>query len=245
MSHSVTLLCRIDSLSDKNHIDGKVSSVLKGFRNHFRGRKSQLTPDSQLERKFVFHRLTPVDANRLISTCKIHAVDICMKSVSARPALSSAPTPPTSPVSSALSPNFSAPRDKTPPKKPRAESDDSPSSSTRRLVLNFGLDASTDSVDRGSGGAGGGAGGVVAGGGSTGGPSPSSSKSFFSSRSDSTAGSGVGVGTLVATPEVLLLRELAEIMKVLSIGGTPSKIGKEVSRWFVTDRVQSIMRRIV
>lgn len=228
MSHSVTLLCRIDSLNDKNHIDKQVSTILRAFKKQFKGRKSQLTKDSQLERKFVFHQLTPVEATRLVSTSKKHLVEICMKSIFVDPAISSAPTPPTSPVSSALSPNFSTVRVFTPKEKPSEHSDDdSPSSSTKRLVLNFGLDVSTDS------------------GGTGGDPSPSSTKSLFSADSGSTSGSGVGVGTLVATPEVLLLRELATIMKVSSVKATPSKIGKEVSKWFVTDRVQKIMQRII
>lgn len=222
MSHSVTLLCRIDSLNDKNHIDKQVSTILRAFKKQFKGRKSQLTKDSQLERKFVFYQLTPADAGRLVSTSKKHLAQICMKSILVDPAISSAPTPPTSPVSSALSPNFSTVRVFAP-----KDDDDSPSSSTKRLVLNFGLDESTDS------------------GGIGGDPSPSSTKSLFSSDSGSTSGSGVGVGTLVATPEVLLLRELAEIMKVSSVKATSSKIGKEVSKWFVTDRVQKIMQRII
>lgn len=102
-------------------------------------------------------------------------------------------------------------------------SSSSVSSNTKSLVLNFGVGDSTNPSSISP-------------------SSPASSSPFFSSDSDT---SGIGVGTHVATPEILLLRELADVIKTKSVKPTPSQIGKAVSAWFVGENVQKVMRRIV
>lgn len=217
MTESVILVCRVDSLNDKRYIDEQVSTILKQFKSNVKGRRSDLTPVSDIERTYVFHKLSMEDANKLKSLAKEHKTKLRMKSIvidseqSATP-----PTPPPSPALVVPSPIVSI--DSISP-----STTSSVSSDTKSLVLNFGVGRSTNSD----------------------GPSPSSTttgNSFFSSDSET---SGVGVGTAITTPEILLLRELAEIMKVESVKPTPSQIGKAVSAWFVSDTVQKVMRRIV
>ena len=219
MSEVVTLVCRVDSLNDKRYIDDQVSDVLKPFKRNFKGRRSDLTLGSEIERKFIFHQLSAEDAKKLRSIAKDHKTKLCMKSVvigSEAPA--TPPAPPPSPVLVVPSPPSVSTESLS------SSSPSSVSSGTKSLVLNFGVGDSTDSD----------------------GPSPSSpsSNSFFSSDSD-TSSSGVGVGIAIATPEILLLRELAEIMKVESVKPTPSQIGKAVSAWFVKENVQKVMERII
>lgn len=230
----ITLLCRIDSMHDKAYLDTQVSNILKPFKKNFEGKESQITSDSDLERKYVFNNLEREDANRLKSIATENRAQLCMKTVvihSGTPIIATA-TPPTSPLFAVPSPPVSPGGKISSAVSPAASS--SVSSSTKSLVLNFGVDS----------------------------PSPlsaRSSSSFFSSasHSDSDAdsdsgydsgsgtGSDVGVGTSVTTPEVLILRELAEIMKVSSVKPTPSQIGKAVSAWFVKEKVQNVLRRIV
>ena len=222
----ITLLCRIDSMHDKAYLDAQVSNILKPFKKNFKGKKSQITSDSDLERKYVFYNLEREDATRLKSIATENRAQLCMKTVvidSGTPTMTT-PTPPPSPLFAVPSLTVS-PGDKV-----SSPVSSSVSSSTKSLVLNFGVDS----------------------------PSPSSartSSSFFSSAphsdsdvdsgSSSGSGSDVGVGTLVTTPEVLILRELAEVMKVSSVKPTPSQIGKAVSTWYITERVQKVMRRVV
>lgn len=240
MAHSVILLCRVDSLNDKKHLDNQVSTVLKSFKKNFKGRKSQLTEGSDLERKYVFHQLDLVDALKLKASATENKAQLCMKTVLLDSETTKAPTAPTpspkssvpsSPRSSALSVANLGPGSPTP---------SSISSSTKSLVLNFGLDSPAPASNVSSSFA-----------------ASSSKDSFFSSASvagsqssssssSSFSGSDVGVGTSVTTPEILLLRELADIMQTSSKKKpTPSQIGKAVSTWFVTDKVQNVLRRII
>lgn len=226
-THSVTLVCRVDSLNDKKHLDNQVSTILKTFKKHFKGRRSDLTPGSEIQRKYIFHELSTDDANRLKSIATENRAQLCMKSATMDGEPPSSPkSPPSSPLFAVPTPTVSLGDDAL------TASSSSVSSSTKSLVLNFGVDSPLASPAQ-------------------------TSDSFFSSASDSDSdsdsglnsgsdsGSDVGVGTSVTTPEILLLRELAEIMKVSSIKPTPSQIGKAVSTWFVTEKVQNVLRRIV
>ena len=217
MAESVTVVCRVDSLNEKSYIDKQVATILKQYKDNFKGRRSDLTLGSEIERKFVFHKLSAEDAKKLKSIATEHKAKLSMKSVKiGSEAPTTPPAPPPSPVLVVPSPTVST-------DSLSSSSSSSVSSGTKSLVLNFGVGDSTDSD----------------------GPSPSSistGTSFFSSDSDT---SGVGVGTAITTPEILLLRELADIMKVESIKPTPSQIGKAVSTWFVSEQVQKVMRRIV
>lgn len=214
MAESVTVVCRVDSLNDKHYIDKQVSILLKMFKRNLKGRKSELTLTSELERKFFFHELSIQDAEKLKLIATDNKSKMCLKSVvigANSPA--TPPAPQSAPVLVVPSPTISA----------DSLSSSSVSSDTKSLVLNFGVGDSTNSSSISP-------------------SSPaSSSNSFFSSDSDT---SGIGVGTQVATPEILLLRELADIMKVESRKPTPSQIGKAVSTWFVSENVQKVMRRI-
>ena len=228
MTHSVTLVCRVDSLNDKKHLDNQVSTILKTFKKHFKGRRSDLTPGSEIQRKYVFHELSTDDANRLKSIATENRAQLCMKSATMDGEPPSSPkSPPSSPLFAVPSPTVFLGDDVL------TAASSSVSSSTKSLVLNFGVDSPPASS------------------------SPQTSDPFFSSASDSDSDSApglnsgsdsssdVGVGTSVTTPEILLLRELAEIMNVSSIKPTPSQIGKAVSTWFVTEKVQKVLRRIV
>lgn len=220
MNETVTLICRVDSLNGKSYIDKQVATVLANYKKNLKGRRSDLTLVSDIERKYLFHRLSAEDAKKLKSIAKENKTKICMKSVSIGSDESVTPPspPPPSPVLVVPSPTIST-------ASLSSSSMSSVSSGTKSLVLNFGIGDSTTSS----------------------GPSPSSTttgNSFFSSDSDTTT-NGVGVGTAITTPETLLLRELANIMKVESIKPTPSQIGKAVSTWFVSENVQKVMRRIV
>ena len=208
MAESVTLVCRVDSLNDKKYLDAQVSSVFKPFKKHFKGRRSDLTLGSEIERKYVFHELSADDAKKLVVIAKENQSKLCMKSVSSGSGAPILRTPPSSPPPVVSSPTTS----------PKSLSVSSISSDTKSLVLNFGVDSSD--------------------------PSPSSTKtgtSFFSSESES---DGPGIGTAIATPEMLLLRELSDIMNMKSKKLTPSQIGKAVSSWFSSEHVQKVVTRI-
>lgn len=217
MSEVVTLVCRVDSLNEKSYIDKQVATILKQFKDNFKGRRSDLTLESEIERKYVFHKLGAEDAKKLKSIATKHKAKLSMNRVKiACEEPETPPAPPMSPVLVVPSPTVST-------DSLSSLTLSSVSSGTRSLVLKFGVGDSADSD----------------------GPSPSSittRNSFFSSDSEA---SGVGVGTGITTPEILLLRELADIMKVESVKPTPSQIGKAVSAWFVSEQVQKVMRRIV
>ena len=243
----VTLLCRIDSMHDKKYVDKQVSTVLKQFSKNFKGRKSQITPDSDLERKYVFHELGPADAARLTSIATDNQAQLCMKTckildASKAGVLAVPNSLPSAPKLELIdTPGRKSSLQASSPASSLASSPTSISSSTKSLVMNFGLDSpSAPSDGRQSP--------------SCSSSSPSSSAksppSFFSSPSESesesdSTGSDVGVGIPVTTPEIVILRDLAEIMKVSSVKRTPSSIGKDVSKWFITEKVQNVMRRIV
>lgn len=207
MTETVTIVCRVDSLNDKSYIDRQVASVLRSYKAHLRGRRSDLTLTSEIERKYKFHELSADDAISLKSIATDNQSRLCVKRVEIGSAtLATPPAPPPSPTLVVPSPS------------PPSSATSSISSNTKSLVLNFGVDDDSSTTSGGSG-----------------------SNSFFSSDSET---SGIGVGTQVATPEILLLRELADIMKIESVKPTPSQIGKAVSTWFVGENVQKVMRRI-
>ncbi len=241
MAHYVTLLCRIDSLNDKQHLDKQVSTVLKSFKKNFKGRKSQLTEDSDLERKYVFHQLDLVNALKLKALATENKAQLCMKTVLLDSETTRAPTAPTPSSKSSVSSSPRSSRLAVANLRHGSPTPPSISSSTESLVLNFGLDSPAPASNASSSFA----------------ASLHSKDSFFSSASvsgsrssssssSSFSGSDVGVGTPVTTPEILLLRELADIMQTSSKKKpTPSQIGKAVSAWFVADKVQNVLRRIV
>ena len=222
MTHSVTITCRVDSMHDKKYLDDQVSSVFREFRNNVKGKKSRITENSDIERKYVFHRLSLADANRIRAISSKNRANLCLKSASVtiEPAsvvsvISPAPAVRKSPSKSGSRATGAV----TPPPPPSLSSvpsssvpSPSISSSTKELVLNFGIN---------------------------------SPNSFFPSDSESSSSSGdVGLlGALVTTPEIVLLRELAEIMGESAVKSTPAKIGKEVSKWFATERVQKVLKR--
>ncbi|CAM9830300.1 unnamed protein product [Ectocarpus sp. 8 AP-2014] len=217
MSETVTVVCRVDSLNNKSYIDGQVATILRSFKAHLKGRRSDLTLTSELERKYNFHELSADDAISLQSIATANQSRLCLKRVEiGSETLATTPAPPPSP-----SPSPSPTLVVTSP----SSAASLVSSTTKKLVLNFGVDDSTTSSGSGNSPS-----------------SPTSLDSFFSSDSESSC---VGVGTQVATPEILLLRELADIMNIESVKLTPSQIGKAVSTWFVSENVQKVMRRIV
>ncbi|AAK14463.1 EsV-1-37 [Ectocarpus siliculosus virus 1] len=210
MTETVTLVCRVDSLNDKSYIDRQVATVLRSYKAHLKGRRSNLTLTSEIERKYNFHELSADDAISLKSIATENKSRLCVKRIEiGSETLAAPPTPPPPPPPS---PTLVVPSPTV--------SVSSISSNTRSLVLNFGVDDDNSTTSSGSG-----------------------NNSFFSSDSE-TSGS-IGVGTQVATPEILLLRELADIMGTESVKPTPSQIGKAVSTWFVGENVQKVMRRIV
>ncbi|CAN0382717.1 unnamed protein product [Ectocarpus sp. 12 AP-2014] len=213
MTETVTLVCRVDSLNDKSYIDRQVATVLRPYKAHLKGRRSDLTLTSEIERKYNFHELSADDAISLKSIATENQSRLCVKRVEiGSETLATPPAPPSPPPPS---PTLVVPS----PSSPSSATTSSISSNTKSLVLNFGVGDDTSTTSGGSG-----------------------SSSFFSSDSET---SGIGVGTQVATPEILLLRELADIMKIESVKPTPSQIGKAVSTWFVSENVQKVMRRIV
>ncbi|CAN0532588.1 unnamed protein product [Ectocarpus sp. 12 AP-2014] len=217
MTETVTLVCRVDSLNDKSYIDRQVATVLRSYKAHLKGRRSDLTLTSEIERKYNFHELSADDAISLKSIATENQSRLCVKRVEiGSETLATPPAPPSPPPPS---PTLVVPS----PSSPSSAATSSISSNTKSLVLNFGVGDDTSTTSGGSG-------------------SGSDRYSFFSSDSET---SGIGVGTQVATPEILLLRELADIMKIESVKPTPSQIGKAVSTWFVSENVQKVMRRIV
>lgn len=214
MTETVTLVCRVDSLNDKSYIDRQVATLLRSYKAHLKGRRSDLTLTSELERKYSFHELSADDAVSIKTIATENQSRLCVKRVEigSETLATPSPTPSTSPPTS---PTLVVPS----PFSPSSTATSSISSNTKSLVLNFGVGDDSSTTSSGSG-----------------------NNSFFSSDSET---SGIGVGTQVATPEILLLRELADIMKIESVKPTPSQIGKAVSTWFVRESVQKVMRRIV
>ena len=228
MTETVTLVCRVDSLNDKSYIDRQVATLLRSYKAHLVGRRSDLTLTSELERKYSFHELSADDAVSIKAIATENQSRLCVKRVEigSGSETQTLTSPPTSPATSPklVVPSPSSPSPPSPPSSPSSPSSaatSSISSNTKSLVLNFGVGDDSGTTSGGS-----------------------DNNSFFSSDSE-TSGIGVGVGTQVATPEILLLRELADIMTIKSVKPTPSQIGKAVSTWFVRDNVQKVMRRIV
>ena len=80
-TYNVRVTCRVDPMQDEKAIDQEINSSLKMFKDFYRGKKSEITKSSGIEREYIFDDLTMVNSRRLKSVAERNKKSIQLKGV--------------------------------------------------------------------------------------------------------------------------------------------------------------------
>lgn len=252
---TVVVTCRMDSMHEKSELDGEIYRVLKMFKGFFRGKTSHIDEkNSDMERKYFFGDLAPANANRLKSIATQNRGSLGLKGVEAKkqPVMKKMAITTASTVSTKKPTKVKKSVPPPPPPDPSSAPASSSHDDEERPFLSVAsCPASSETFGHGSFG-------------SHRSPitKPSGPKSVSSSFG---FGSSLGDGAYPdsgtshfsdldpeppATPEVLLLRELNQIIEIKSTRGTLGKkkqvceIGEKVVQWAKKPHVKKVLLRI-